>query len=100
MYILINKEKTDLIINCDCGCEACYHFRIEKDGIGGEQSYCFCTVLSGNWYTDQDDNFLTVWGKKLRKFWAILRNKDYYYADVTMSKKDFKEFKQWVGEVK
>lgn len=99
MGVLYNKEETQLIINCDCGCEAGYHFRIEKDNTGENDSYCFCTVLSGNWYSDQDSRILVVWWKKIRKIWAILRNKDFYYADVVMTKKDFMEFKRWIGGI-
>lgn len=100
MSVLCNTERTEMTIVCHCGCNEAYYFRIDKDKIGGEESYCFCSILSSNWYSDQNANLWTIWKKKLCKIWAILRNKDYYYSEVLMSKKDFEEFKQWVGEVK
>ena len=100
MAVLFNTERTEMIISCHCGCNEGYRFRIDKDKIGKEESYVFCSILNGNWYSDQNANFWTIWSKKLRKIWAVLANKDFYYSEVMMSKKDFEEFKQWVCEIR
>lgn len=99
MSVLFNQERTEMIISCDCCCDSGYHFRIEKNKIEDFEDYCFCTVLNGNWYMEQDKTLMKIWFNKLRKIWAILRNKDHYYSEVVMSKKDFEEFKHWIGEV-
>ena len=33
-----------------------------------------------------------------RKLWNIIRNKDFYYSEVVMSKEDFEEYKKWINE--
>lgn len=35
--------------------------------------------------------------EKLKKIWAIICNKDFYYSDIVLTKDDFKEFKEWVN---
>ena len=43
-------------------------------------------------YTQQRPFF-----EKLKKIWAIICNKDFYYSDIVMTKEDFKEFKEWIN---
>lgn len=38
--------------------------------------------MNGDWYRDQNDSIFRIIGRKLKKIWAIIRNKDYYYSDV------------------
>lgn len=35
---------------------------------------------------------------KMRKIWCILRNKDYYYSDVILTKEDFAELKRYLEQ--
>ena len=51
------------------------------------------TYLSGNWYKEQAE-FI----KKLKKIWAIIRNKDFYYSEIILNKKDWEEYKKWINE--
>lgn len=51
------------------------------------------TYLSGNWYKEQA-GFI----KKLKKIWAIIRNKDFYYSEIILNKKDWEEYKKWINE--
>ena len=39
----------------------------------------------------------TPFFEKLKKIWAIISNKDFYYSDIVLTKDDFKEFKEWVN---
>ena len=73
----------------DIGCGNDETQRIEKD----EEDYCFMTYLSGNWYKEQA-GFI----KKLKKIWAIIRNKDFYYSEIILNKKDWEEYKKWINE--
>lgn len=34
----------------------------------------------------------------MKKIVSILRNKDYVYSDLILSKKDFEEFKEYVNQ--
>lgn len=95
MSVLMNKDKTELIVTCKCGCDAACHITIEKDG---RDTYTIVSFMNGNFYTDQYGG-LDLLKEKLKKIWAIIRNKDYYYADVVMNEEDFKVFKEYVNSI-
>ena len=61
--------------------------------------YCFTTYTNGNFYREQSDSIFRVIRKKMKKIWAIIRNKDFYYSDVIMTKDDFKEFRSYINRV-
>lgn len=79
----------ELIVSCKCGCDEGIHFKIHDCGDG---EYAFLTYTNGNFYTQQRPFF-----EKLKKIWAIIRNKDFYYSDIVLTKDDFNEFKEWVN---
>lgn len=58
----------------------------------GDGDYAFLSYTNGNFYTQQRPFF-----EKLKKIWAIIWNKDFYYSDIVLTKDDFKEFKEWVN---
>ena len=95
MAVMISEDKKDLIVTCKCGCDEGVHLHIshERD----EDYYAYQCFTNGNFYRDQYGMFGTL-KNKLKKIWAIIRNKDYYYSDVVMSKKDFEWFKSWVNQ--
>lgn len=70
------------------------HLRIDKDD---EKWYTIMTYTNGNFYRDQTNVFHTF-KNKLKKIWAIIRNKDYYYSDVIMSKEEYQEFKAYLNK--
>lgn len=84
-------EDNEIIISCKCGCDEGLRVKIDVDTE--DEDYCYQTYLSGNWYAEQG-SFM----KKLRKIWAILRNKDFYYSEIVMSKNEWKAYKKWVDE--
>lgn len=96
MAVLKNKEGTDFIVDCHCGCKEGVRFTIDKDDFG---FYCFVTYTSGHFYREQGDTVLNVLHKKLKKIWAIIRNKDFYYSDVVLTKEDFDEFKEYINSI-
>ena len=51
------------------------------------------TYISGYWYKEQ-----AGFAKKLKKIWAIIRNKDFYYSEIILDKKEWEEYKKWVNE--
>ena len=99
MSVMISEDKKELIVNCKCGCEDTIHIRI-NDKDKEYDYYVFQTVLSGNWYRDQDDTVIRCIGRKLKKIWAIIRNNVFYYADVRMTKDEFDEFKEYISLIK
>lgn len=96
MSVLVSDKKNEIIVDCNCGCQDAVHIRI--DANKEFDSYAFLTYLNGNWYRDQDDQVLRCIGRKLRKIWAIIRNKDFYYSEVLMTQKEFETFKKYINQ--
>jgi hypothetical protein len=93
MAVLTNFEEDELVVNCSCGCDEGVHIKLDHDTETDD--YVFMVFTNGNFYKEQGHTFST----KLRKIWAVIRNKDFYYADICMSKEDFRRFKEWVNKV-
>ncbi len=98
MAVLKNKDGTELLVDCHCGCDEGIRFRLDKDA-DFDDYYCFMTYTNGNFYREQDDGAFNVFCKKLKKIWAIIRNRDFYYAEVTMTKDEFNEFKEYINSI-
>lgn len=96
MAVLKNSDGTELLVDCSCGCNDGFRFRIDKMDY---DYYCFMSYTNGAFYRDQEDTFWRVLRKKLKKIWAIIRNKDYYYGEVVMTKDDFEEFRKYINAV-
>ena len=93
MAVLMSKDNKELIINCGCGCDNSVHIKVDGDG-----DYCFITYLSGNYYREQEESVFAVIKKKMRRIWAIIRNRDYCYSDIIMKTQDFEEFKEYINK--
>ena len=96
MAVLKNEDNTEFLIDCHCGCNEGIRFAIDKDDF---DYYCFMSYTNGNFYREQDDKLRIVFCKKLKKIWAIIRNKDFYYAEVTMTKDEFNKFKEYINNI-
>lgn len=84
---------TGIIVTCDCGCDEGLRFKVDKLN---PDCYCIMTYTNGAFYREQND---TVWkgiSKKLKKIWAIIRNKDYYYSEIIMTKEEFDDFRKYL----
>lgn len=92
MAIMISEDKREMIVTCKCGCQDAIHIKIE-DEYKDADCYAIQTYMNGNWNRDQDDKIFKTIVRKLKKIWAIIRNKDYYYSDVLMSRDDFQKYK-------
>lgn len=71
MAVLTTDDKTEIIVSC----------------------------RYGSFYSEQDETIWRIICKKLRKIWAIIRNKDFYYSDVIMSKSDFVKFREMINSM-
>ena len=96
MAVLKSKDGKEMLVDCNCGCDAGIRFRIDKYD---SDYYCIMTYTNGAFYRDQDDTLLKALRKKLKKIWAIIRNKDFYYADVLMTKDEFNEFREYINSI-
>lgn len=96
MALLRSKDGKELLVDCNCGCDDGVRLRIDKEDF---DFYCCMSYTNSNFYRDQNETLLRILGKKLKKIWAIIRNKDFYYADIIMTKKDFNEFKEYINSI-
>ena len=97
MSVMISEDKKELIVTCKCGCQDTIHIKVDDEDKDADY-YAIQTYMNGNWYRDQDDTIFRCIGRKLKKIWAIIRNKDYYYSDVLMSREDFKKYKEYINQ--
>ncbi len=86
-------DNNELILSCSCGCDEGLRINIDVDTDDEKGIYCYQTYLSANWYKEQG----SFW-KKLKKIWCIIINKDYYYSEICLTKKDWETYKKWIDE--
>lgn len=91
MSVFKSLDGNELILSCKCGCDEGIRVKAEADSDDG--SIWYQTYLSGNWYKEQG-HFL----KKIKKIWAIIRNKDFYYSEIMLDEQDWKAYKEWINE--
>lgn len=97
MSILKSDDGKELIVTCSCGCDDGVHIRIDKDMY---DDYAYFTYINSNFYHDQEKTIGFVIKQKLKKIWTIIRNKDFYYSDIRMTKKDFEVFREYINSIK
>lgn len=95
MAVLLSNDNKELIVTCDCGCENGFHIKVENVS---DNYFAFLSYINGNFYTEQQKGFFGTLLNKLRKIWAVIVNKDYYYSDVVMSKDDFEKFAEYINQ--
>lgn len=93
MAVMISDDKKDLIVTCSCGCDSAIHIKIDKED---NEEFLYQTYMNGNWYRDQNDRVIRTIIRKMKKIWAIIRNKDFYYSEIIMSKEDFRKYKEYI----
>lgn len=91
--IFKNQNGRELIVTYKCGEDEGLHIKIDKD----DRNYMYQYYLSGNFYTDQE-GVIRVIIKKIKKIWAIITNKDFYYAEIIMTKREFETYKEWLNQ--
>lgn len=96
MAVLKNKDGTELFIDCNCGCDNGIRFRIDNNDF---DLYCFMSYTNGKFYTEQCEGMCRVFCKKLKKIWAIIRNRDFYYAEMFLTKDEFAEFREYINSI-
>lgn len=96
MAVLKNIDGNELMVDCLCGCDTGIRLRVDKNDF---DMYCFMTYTNGAFYKEQGETIFGVLGKKLKKIWAIIRNKDYYYSEFVMNKSEFDMFREYLNNV-
>ena len=98
MAVLKNKDGTELYIDCNCGCDDGIRFKFDKFSDDLDY-YCVMTYTNGNYYRGYSETMLRVFCEKLKKIWSIVRNKDYYYSEIIMTKAEFDEFREYINSI-
>ena len=96
MAVMISKDGSDLIVDCNCGCDEGFRIKVDKQD---EENYFLVSYMNGNFYRDQNEKIWSVIRKKIKKIWRIIKNKDYCYSEICMSKNDFKEFQKYIANI-
>ena len=96
MSVMISDDKKELIVTCGCGCDEAIHFQIAPFDDDNDD-YAFITYMNSNFYRDQGQSIINIIRMKLSKIWSIIRNKDYTYSDLLLSKKEFNKFKEYIN---
>lgn len=91
MAVLKSTNNSELIVSCCCGCDNSIHISVNNFP---DDSYALMTYMNGNFYSEQKYPVI----EKIKKIWAIVRNKDYFYSDIRMTKDEFAEFRTWVNQ--
>lgn len=92
MSVLNNKENTECIITCKCGCDDGIYFVVDKDDT---DMYAIATLVGNGFYSETGT--LCSIKKKLQKIWEIICGKDRYLSEIIMTKEEFTEFKRFLN---
>ena len=96
MAIMKNHDGTELMVDCHCGCDDGVRIRLDKDDF---DYYWLMNYTNGHFYSEQNETFWRIFCKKMKKIWAIVRNKDYHYSDICMTKDEFEQFREYINSI-
>lgn len=91
MAVLKNTKDNEIFIDCDCGCGDSMRFHIDID------DYDWYAIMTRMKNAGKDSVWRTFC-TKLKKIWAIIRSKDYYYNDILLTKEDYETFKEYINK--
>ena len=97
MSVLMSEDKKELVITCKCGCQDGIYIKVDDEDKDADY-YAIVEYTNGNWYHEQGDKVFRVIGRKFKKIWAIIRNKDFYYSEILMSKEEFEKYKEYINQ--
>lgn len=94
--IFKSADENNIYADCHCGCDSGLRIRVDREDIG--ELYVVVSYTSADFYKDQATWFSRL-KLKLQKIWAILRDKDFHYSEVCMTKEEYQDFKKIINEV-
>lgn len=104
MSVLKSHDGKGLIVNCGCGNDERLHIRIRNDCKNNVSSknntYYRVTCLNANWYDKHGKKTTEVIMDKIRKIWAIIRDRDFSYFEIIINEKELKTFVEYINEIK
>ena len=94
MAVFMTEDKTNLILDCKCGCDDAIKFKVDLEDADADM---FATLLTSKFYSKQE-NFIRRFADKVKRIWGVIRNKDYCYGEVVLTKEDFRAFKKYINQ--
>ena len=88
------KDGDGLYLDCSCGCGEGLKVEVRRDA----DLYVLLSYTSGNFYRAQESGWRRF-RKKLKKIFCILRNREYVYSEICMTRSDLEEFKAYVARI-
>ena len=85
-------------VTCSCGCGEGVEIRLCGDDDPGDP-FVWIHLTQHRWYAEQDTGFQRI-KKKARKIWAVLRNKDICYSELSMTASEFDAFRALLNQMK
>lgn len=95
MSLLMSEDKKEIIITCNCHCGEGFHIIVDDED---DEYYGYLCFLKNNCDTEYDISPWRAFKIKMKKIWCILCNKDYYYSDTLMTKKEFDTLKEYINQ--
>lgn len=94
MAVFYSEKEKELVVTCRDACGEAAHIKVNTDDC---DYYALWSYMNGNFYKEQNGVFRTF-ANKVKKIWAIIRNKDYCYSDIVMDKEEFETFKKYINQ--
>ena len=94
--VVKDSSGRNAFVDCHCGCDSGLRIRVDKEDMAN--LYAVITYTCSHYYANQEGCFSRL-KLKLQKIWAIIRNKDYVYSEVCMTKQEYQDFKKIINEV-
>ena len=95
MSVCVNKDKNEIIVTCECGCD--HGVRMRLDPCWDEPD---CTEFAWMSFLSNDVEYdKRNWVEKIKRIWAIIRNKDYCYNEVIMTKDEVKDLASYCTQM-
>lgn len=99
MAVMKSKDGNDFVIDCNCGCNDGIRFKFYQDEYD-EDDICLIMSNIGCEFYSRQRTILSKMKEKFKRIWFIIRDKEYQYFDITITKKDFEEFRQAIDKLK
>ena len=97
MGLMKSEDGLDMMLDCDCGCLEGIRLSVKEFS---DDSFVILSYTNGSFYRGQNESFFSVFKKKMKKIWAIIRNKDYVYSEIVINKTDYSAFCEYLNGVK
>jgi len=91
--IYTNKDNSELIVSCDCGCGDGLLWKANRFDEEGEQY--FVSLTEHGWYAKQTGRIKPYF----RRIWKALCGKEYYLTELIMTKSEVEDLSEFLHQL-